>query len=328
MDKHSNERFTAFLREKAAEAKRELKYDPRQFLSMLSAEGGYSTVTKLVGGKNPSDGFVKLWECGRLDLSVEALVLETEWIRFFEEQLLKEAERKLKGAGYRYVRYVAAENSERLPADVLKKATPEYIWRSVQMFQDGDVSHPFGPSTTYDLIDENGARFPPKAVFGIALSLALDGATIEPKHFSGDKASLCFALLRDAGYQIVPKNSDSPSADPALMPEQEWTEGDRKLVSHLTRERAPGLAKAKKAEFRRLHGKLTCERCKLDPVAVFGTEHAEACIEVHHSTTHVSQMGPQHRTKLDDVECLCANCHRLVHRLLREEDKVSVREDM
>nr|MDW3663890.1 hypothetical protein [Paraburkholderia terrae] len=148
------------------------------------------------------------------------------------------------------------------------------------------------------------------------------------KHFSGDKASLCFALLRDAGYQIVPKNYDSTSADPALMPEQEWTEGDRKLVSHLTRERAPGLAKAKKAEFRRLHGRLTCERCKLDPVAVFGTEHAEACIEVHHSTTHVSQMGPRHRTKLDDVQCLCANCHRLVHRLLREEDKVSAREDM
>ncbi|MGA7778571.1 MAG: hypothetical protein WCA85_12805 [Paraburkholderia sp.] len=327
MDKHSNEWFTAFLREKAAEAKRDLKYDPRQFLSMLGADGGYLTVAKLVGGKNPSDGFVKLWESGRLDLSVEALVLETEWIRFFDEQLLKEAERKLKGAGYRYVRYVAAESSERLPADVLKKATPEYIWKSVQLFHSGDVSHAFGSSTKYDLIAENGKRFAPKAVFGVALSMALDGAAIEPKHFSGDEASLCFALLRDAGYQIVPKDSDSPSSDPASMPEQEWMEGDRKLVSHLRRERSTGLAKAKKAQFRRLHGKLTCERCKLDPVAAFGTEHAEACIEVHHSTTHVRQMGSQHKTTLDDVQCLCANCHRLLHRLLREEDKVHAHED-
>ena len=65
MDKHSNEWFTAFLREKAAEAKRDLKYDPRQFLSMLGADGGYLTVAKLVGGKNPSDGFVS---SGKVDV--------------------------------------------------------------------------------------------------------------------------------------------------------------------------------------------------------------------------------------------------------------------
>lgn len=127
MDKATDERFTVFLREKAAEAKRELKYDPRQFLAMLGADGGYATVSKLVGGRNPSDGFVKLWESGRLDLSVEALVLETEWIRFFDEQLLKEAERKLKAANYPFVRHAANAGSERLPADTLKKATPEYI---------------------------------------------------------------------------------------------------------------------------------------------------------------------------------------------------------
>ena len=170
---------------------------------------------------------------------MEALVLETEWIRFFDEQLLKEAERKLKGAGYRYVRYVAAESSERLPADVLKKATPEYIWKSVQLFHSGDVSHAFGSSTKYDLIAENGKRFAPKAVFGVALSMAFNGAAIEPKHFSGDEASLCFALLRDAGYQIVPKDSDSPSSDPASMPEQEWMEGDRKLCSRISGESSP-----------------------------------------------------------------------------------------
>lgn len=322
MDKQSNERFTAFLREKAAEAKRELKYDPRQFLSMLGAEGGYSAVTKLVGGKNPSDGFVKLWESGRLDLSVEALVLETEWIRFFDEQLLKEAERKLKGAKYHYVRYVVTENSQRLSADVLKRATPEYIWKAVQLFQSGEVNHAFSESTKYDLIDENGVRFAPKAIFGVALSMALDGVAVEPKHFSGDETSLCFSLLRDAGYQIVPKDFNVPSTDSVSMPEQEWVEGDMKLVSHLRRERSTGLAKAKKAQFKRLHGKLICERCKLDPVAEFGTELAEACIEIHHSTTHVSQMGAQHKTTLDDVQCLCANCHRLVHRILREEREV------
>lgn len=49
---------------------------------MLRSNGGYATVSKLLVSKTPSDGFTKLWEGGRLDLSIEALVVETEWGRF------------------------------------------------------------------------------------------------------------------------------------------------------------------------------------------------------------------------------------------------------
>ncbi|SFT90336.1 hypothetical protein [Paraburkholderia aspalathi] len=188
MDKANDDRFTAFLREKAAEAKRDLGYDPRQFIAMLGVDGGFTAVSKLVGGRNPSDGFTKLWEKGRLDLSVEALVLETEWNRFFDEQLLQQAERKLKDAGYRYIRYQSLGNGERLPAETLNRATPEFIWKAVQQFQSGNVHHPFSPSTDYDLILDDGLRLPPKAVFGVALSMALDGEAIEPKHFSGGES--------------------------------------------------------------------------------------------------------------------------------------------
>lgn len=175
----------------------------------------------------------------------------------------------------------------------------------------------FGPSTDYDLIVEEH-RLPPKAVFGLALSLALNGQEVLPKHFAGCEGSACFRLLRGAGFSIVPKGepapaSVSPDVDGA---DQVWPAGEFRLVPHRRRERAPGLAQAKKAQYRRLYGKLTCERCGLDPVATFGSSVGEACIEVHHDKVQVSYMQPGHMTSLGDLQCLCANCHRVVQRLL------------
>lgn len=211
-----------------------------------------------------------------------------------------------------------SRSQKRLPAEILNSATPEYIWSAVQLFLAGEVEHRFGPSTDFDLIADSGQRFPPKAVFGVALSLALDGIVIEPKHFTAGESSTCFRLLRAAGYRILPKGSTVENPDWEINPDQEWDEGPWQLAPHMKRERATGLAKAKKAQFLRTHGRLFCERCKLDPVEHYGSDTAEACIEVHHARIHVSQMSNGHKTKLDDLECLCANCHRLVHREMRD----------
>lgn len=208
-------------------------------------------------------------------------------------------------------------SENRLPADVLRLATPEYVWHAVDELAAGGSYDPFGPSTDYDLITDDGLRLPPKAVFGRALSMALGGAKVFPKNFTS--GSTCFQLLRDAGYQIVPKDSPggAPSSDPELDSDPSWSEGKKKVVAHFKRERGAGLSRAKKAQFRRLHGKLTCERCNEDPVVPYGSEHAEACIEVHHAAKQVSDMLEEHQTKLSDLQCLCANCHRLVHRQMR-----------
>lgn len=102
-----------------------------------------------------------------------------------------------------------------------------------------------------------------------------------------------------------------------LPADEEYQEGTLKLRRHLQRERSPGLATRKKEDFRKRHGKLYCERCELDPVAAYGAEHGAAIIEVHHAAIMVGEMGENHRTKLDDLQCLCANCHRLTHAELR-----------
>lgn len=153
------------------------------------------------------------------------------------------------------------------------------------------------------------------------LSDALGGAPVAPEHFTAGEGFTCFRLLREAGHQVVPKGEPAApeTGDAEADEDAQWSEGKQSLVSHMRRERRGGLASAKKAQVRRLQGKLVCERCGCDPVAKYGTPDAEACIEVHHATTHVAHMASGHRTRLADLQCLCANCHRLVHRLLRQD---------
>jgi hypothetical protein len=252
---------------------------------------------------------------------------------YFPFELSKRAVRPLQGYAFKLPRLFVARFDELagclsassglgqglLPAETLYLATPEFIWAAVQQLLEDPGSHRFGPSTDYDLVADDGRRLAPKAVFGVALSMALGGATIEPGHFKGGEGTTAFRLLRAAGYQVVQKGAaveegeDLPNLDG-----RSWSEGGRRLVSHLKRERGTGLSPAKRAQFRRVHGRLFCERCGLDPVDDYKTPHAEACIEVHHAATYVSEMAAKHKTTLDDLQCLCANCHRLVHRMALE----------
>ncbi|MGM9489769.1 HNH endonuclease [Ideonella sp. YS5] len=209
---------------------------------------------------------------------------------------------------------------DRLPVAVLNKATPQHVWWAVQALLAGQAQHVFGESTDYDLITDDGQRLPPKVVFGIALARALEREVL-PKHFTAGIGSPCFRLLNAAGYEIALKGQsgqrrEEPNSGTSEV--NEWNEGAKKLVSHLKRERGRGLATAKKAAFREEHdGKLFCQRCTKDPVVEYETEHAESCIEVHHATMQLSEMEEGHTTNLEELQCLCANCHRLVHRLLR-----------
>lgn len=210
-------------------------------------------------------------------------------------------------------------SQQRLPADELNKVTAEHIWNAVQLLLNGYAEHGFGESTDFDLIADDGARLPPKAVFGIAATEALKFKVL-PKHFSGGEDSTCFRILKAAGYLILPKQTDAnPTSHLTIATDEHWTEGRTRLVTHVRKERGSGLAAAKKAEFRRLNGKLRCERCEMDPVLTYGSVDGEACIEVHHKATQVQHMEDGHKTRLEDLQCLCANCHRVVHRLLKTQ---------
>lgn len=92
------DKFDEFVREKVDES-RAFNYAPTTILSMLGNLGAYATVVKLL--TTPiTTGYNHLWQAGRLDLSVEALVLEHEWWEYFDPALLSIAEKRLRDHEY------------------------------------------------------------------------------------------------------------------------------------------------------------------------------------------------------------------------------------
>ena len=58
----------------------EAKYKPSIFFRMLIEHGGYEAARRLIYANNVSKGYVKLFELGRLDLTVEAVIIDNhQW---------------------------------------------------------------------------------------------------------------------------------------------------------------------------------------------------------------------------------------------------------
>lgn len=92
--------LTAAMHDYARRARVELRYVPSYFIAMLNERGGYETAIDLIQRPKPSEGFIKLYQLGRLDLTVEALVLEDDWKSLFDEEILNIARTRLRAVGY------------------------------------------------------------------------------------------------------------------------------------------------------------------------------------------------------------------------------------
>lgn len=68
--------FAAAMQDIYRQAKVEAGYNPTAFLRMLQERGAMAAAHYLIHTAKPSDGFTALWAKGRLDLTVEAHVLE------------------------------------------------------------------------------------------------------------------------------------------------------------------------------------------------------------------------------------------------------------
>src|SRR5260370_42482825 len=83
-------------------AKSEAGYNATIFLRMISDRGGLTTAKYLINSPKPSDGYTHLYERGRLDLTVEAMVVEdSRWHSLFTADELASAKKRLEE--YRYV---------------------------------------------------------------------------------------------------------------------------------------------------------------------------------------------------------------------------------
>jgi hypothetical protein len=75
-------------------------YNATRFLGMVSEHGGLEAARILLHSSGVSDGYTAMWERGRLDLTVEAIVLEAEWATLFSDTERRTAIARLKEYGY------------------------------------------------------------------------------------------------------------------------------------------------------------------------------------------------------------------------------------
>jgi hypothetical protein len=76
-------------------ARAEAGYNATYFIQMVAGQGGLTTARKLVTATTPSQGFTHLWERGRLDLTVEALVVDPRCSTLFTASEIGAAQRRL-----------------------------------------------------------------------------------------------------------------------------------------------------------------------------------------------------------------------------------------
>lgn len=81
-------------------AKKECGYNASRFLQMLGAMGGLAAAKQLINKPGGTDGFTTLWEHGRLDLSVEAHVLKSEYTELFTDEERRMCRERLEQFGY------------------------------------------------------------------------------------------------------------------------------------------------------------------------------------------------------------------------------------
>jgi hypothetical protein len=93
--------FNAAMFEIYRRAKKEAGYNATIFLRMVSDKGGLVTAKYLINASKPSDGYTHLYERGRLDLTVEAMVVENvKWHQLFTSDEIAAANKRLISYGY------------------------------------------------------------------------------------------------------------------------------------------------------------------------------------------------------------------------------------
>lgn len=132
------------------------------------------------------------------------------------------------------------------------------------------------------------------------------------KEFGGDvqKTREVADLIR-LGIELI-KNPDL-----SLLGDHVFVEGRVITEMHLRRERDPKLRKQLLAQ-RRRGGGLCCEICEFDS-SVYPEHLDEAMFEAHHIIP--LSLGSVRKTEIHDLALLCANCHRLIHKVIAQNGR-------
>ena len=82
------------------QAAAELDYRPIRFRQMVQQHGGVAAAKRLLSGPVAQSGLTTLWELGRLDISMEALVVQERWKPLFSDGEHQPARDRLRAFGH------------------------------------------------------------------------------------------------------------------------------------------------------------------------------------------------------------------------------------
>jgi hypothetical protein len=93
-------RFDEAMHQIYRSALSECRYRATRFLQLVETHGGLSAAKQLLHSPGHPEGLTKLWELGRLDLSMEALVLTAPWDALFTDDDRRIARKRLRDLGW------------------------------------------------------------------------------------------------------------------------------------------------------------------------------------------------------------------------------------
>lgn len=100
MDRELDVRLDGAMLDIYRRAKAEAGYNATRYLQMLDVHRGVEKARILLRAHDVSEGYLALWKRGRLDLTVEALVLKPEFERLFTDDERAIAHQRLTDFGY------------------------------------------------------------------------------------------------------------------------------------------------------------------------------------------------------------------------------------
>jgi hypothetical protein len=113
--------FHSEIRRGTERLKREINYSPTYFNRMVAEHGPIEATRRLVMAPTVSDGFTKLWEHGRLAMSVEALAILPWYASLFDRDVIERARQRLIDYRFDVDAYLTA-----------RTATPPSWWRDTE----------------------------------------------------------------------------------------------------------------------------------------------------------------------------------------------------
>lgn len=93
--------FNLRMQEVYRAGKREGRYSAPLFAELLKNHGGLETAKRFIHSPDYAAGFTALWERKRLDLTVEAVILEEpKWHSLFTPEEIEICRQRLRSYGY------------------------------------------------------------------------------------------------------------------------------------------------------------------------------------------------------------------------------------